>query len=59
MPSAAATWLGRLAELNDDELRVVLDRVPEDRMAPIARDFTLELIRADHYRLLTVQSSIS
>lgn len=51
-PAAASSWLARLAAINDDTIRGVVDEVPPHRMSRIARDFTTSLLAENQRRLL-------
>ncbi len=51
-PVASAAWLHRLKELHLTTIRSMIARVPEDRMTPIAREFTARLLQINQSRLL-------
>lgn len=51
-PRAGRLWLGRLAAVNGDAIRRILDQVPNKRMSKIAKEFTLELLAVNQERLL-------
>lgn len=45
-------WLKRLAEIEPAKIRAILDRIPDDRISPIGRDFTQMLLEENQRRLL-------
>ena len=51
-PVAARIWLGKLAEIGQNAVEAILAEVPPQRMSPITREFTLELLTINHRRLL-------
>lgn len=51
-PIAAHVWLDRLRQVNRDEIRSILERVPAERMTEICKRFTLELLLTNQRRLL-------
>lgn len=51
-PEAAKRWLARLGEIDETTIKQVLERVPETRMSPVTRDFTLRLLTVNRQRLL-------
>lgn len=53
-PDAAAAWQHRLKGLTQDKLQSIVDQLPAGRMTPIARRFTIELIRINQQRILEV-----
>jgi hypothetical protein len=55
--AAARIWLGKLGEIRQDAVDAVLAEIPPQRMSPIAREFTLELLTINQRRLLEGFSS--
>jgi hypothetical protein len=51
-PSAGQAWLGRLNVVNRDEISTILESVPDERMSPTCRAFTMELLLTNQQRLL-------
>jgi len=51
-PDAGSIWLARLAAINDDTIRGIVDEVPPHRMSWISRDFTAALLAENRRRLL-------
>lgn len=49
---AARVWLGQLADLDDRAVESVVENIPVQRMSPIARRFTIQLLRHNRARLL-------
>jgi hypothetical protein len=45
-------WLERLRSVELEKVRVVLDRIPPERMSAVCRDFTLRLLEENRRRLL-------
>lgn len=52
-PDAGSVWLARLAEINDDTIRAVVDEVPPHRMSQVCREFTVAVLAENRRRLLT------
>ncbi len=52
-PQAAHLWLGELAEISSTAIQLILDKVPNERMSRIAKEFTLELLEVNQRELLT------
>ena len=50
-PKASAAWLHRLKELDLTTIQSMIARVPEERMTPIAREFTVRLLLINQSRL--------
>ncbi len=51
-PAAAKIWLGQLNRISRAGIDRVLEEVPPQRMSPITRQFTLELLTVNQRRLL-------
>ncbi len=45
-------WLKRLKLLNQTDFESIIHRIPESRMSPITRQFTLQLLLINQSRLL-------
>lgn len=54
-PIAATDWLSRLAGIDEDAIRNVIDKVPEGWMSDSARLFTFELLRLNRERILSTE----
>lgn len=50
--AAARIWLGKLAGISQNVLDAILAEVPPQRMSPVTRAFTLELLMINQRRLL-------
>jgi len=50
--AAARIWLGKLREISEIAVDAILAEVPPQRMSPITRAFTLELLMINQRRLL-------
>ncbi len=51
-PGAARIWLGKLAEISQSVVDAILAEIPPQRMSPVTREFTLELLMINKRRLL-------
>jgi hypothetical protein len=49
---AARIWLGKLAEIRQIVLDVILVEIPPERMSPVTREFTSKLLMINQRRLL-------
>ena len=49
---AARIWLGKLSEIAQNAVDAILAEVPPQRMSPVTREFTLELLTINQRRLL-------
>lgn len=56
--AAARAWLKILSDLKDDDLRILIDRVPESLMSNTSKDFTYELILCNKANLLAVNHEL-
>jgi hypothetical protein len=50
--AAARIWLGKLSEISQKAMDAILVEVPPQRMSPVTRAFTLELLMINQRRLL-------
>lgn len=50
--AAARIWLGKLQELSKNAVDAILAEVPPERMSPVTRDLTLQLLMINQRRLL-------
>src|SRR5947209_5636777 len=50
--AAARIWLGKLNEISHNAMDAILAEVPPERMSPVTREFTLELLMINQRRLL-------
>ena len=50
--TAARIWLGKLGEISEIAVDAILAEVPPQRMSPVTREFTLELVTINQRRLL-------
>jgi hypothetical protein len=50
--AAARIWLGKLREISEIAVDAILAEVPPQRMSPVTREFTLELLMINQRRLL-------
>lgn len=51
-PEVGNAWLERLSKISLEQVRDILERVPDARMSPVARDFTMALLDLNQQRLL-------
>ncbi|MFT5028638.1 MAG: hypothetical protein ACI9VS_001066 [Candidatus Binatia bacterium] len=51
-PESARIWLGKLAEISQIAADAVLAEIPPQRMSPVTREFTLQLLMINQRRLL-------
>jgi hypothetical protein len=51
-PKAANAWLARLASVDPEKVRSILQRIPENRISSTARAFALRMLAYNHVRLL-------
>jgi len=51
-PLAAKEWCDRLAGVSDEQVRAIIDKVPDNWMTEPARAFTTELLRLNRDRIL-------
>jgi hypothetical protein len=49
---ARRVWLKQLEAVDGQAISAILERVPDDRMTPVCREFTLELLLTNQQRLL-------
>lgn len=49
---AARIWLGKLGEIRQSVVDAILAEIPPQRMSPVTREFTLELLMINQHRLL-------
>jgi HipA-like C-terminal domain len=50
--AAARIWLGKVVETSQNAMDAILAEVPPQRMSPVTREFTLELLTINQRRLL-------
>lgn len=51
-PAAKAIWLDRLSAVGPDEIRGILQRIPDARISDVGREFTLALLLENQRRLM-------
>jgi len=56
--SAAKAWLEILSRVRDEDVRLIIDRVPETLMSSISKDFTYELILCNKANLLAINRDL-
>jgi hypothetical protein len=49
---AARIWLSQLSGVTRDEIRAIIEEVPSERMSPVAKEFTFQLMVVNGERLL-------
>lgn len=54
---AASAWRDRLAEVDEEAMRCILDQIPPDRMPAVTLAFTLQLLLENKRRILDVSHS--
>lgn len=50
--SGSEIWMGRLATIRTEEIENILNQIPVERMTPVCREFTLQLLRINQRRIL-------
>ncbi|MDY6456709.1 HipA domain-containing protein [Acinetobacter faecalis] len=55
--AAANSWLKILDELNDDQIYLIISKVPDKLMSKISKDFTFKLIQCNKLNLLSLSSN--
>jgi len=55
-PQTRRVWIERAARITDDQLRSIIEAVPETRMSRPAREFALELLRVNRARIAALES---
>ncbi|MDC5497596.1 hypothetical protein OHX04_04045 [Acinetobacter baumannii] len=55
---AAKSWLEILNKVKDDDVRLIIDRVPETLMSSTSKDFTYELILCNKANLLAIKRDL-
>ena len=51
-PDAGKAWLEKLSQIGLDDVARIVDRVPNERMSAICREFTIKLLQINQRRLL-------
>lgn len=54
-PNAARFWLNKLEKISPSDTRSIVDRVPEDEMSDVTKEFTHRIIELNKQRLLTAK----
>ncbi|KPK76189.1 MAG: hypothetical protein AMJ79_07720 [Phycisphaerae bacterium SM23_30] len=57
-PQAAKIWLKHLADISLESIKLLFNRVPEDRITPEAVKFALEMLKINQNRLLDLQEKL-
>ena len=53
----AAPWVERLRAVTEEQVLGILGEVPKDRMSPVCRDFTCQLLMINRKRILALADS--
>ncbi len=53
---AARAWLDRLRRIDMHDVETMIARIPDHRMSPVCREFTLYLLQANRTRLLSEEA---
>ena len=56
IPEIADKWLQQLDSVQDNQIRTILNEVPNKRMTKISKEFTMELLATNRQRLLEANS---
>jgi hypothetical protein len=54
-PLAAKTWLERLSQISDNDVKVIFDQIPIDRISDAARIFAMKMLELNQKRLLELE----
>ena len=57
-PVEAAPWVERLRAVTEEQVLGILNEVPQDRMSPVCRDFTCQLLTINQKRILALADSV-
>jgi hypothetical protein len=57
-PDVTKIWLLKLAEITDNDISVILQRLPDDRISPTASEFALGMLKINKGRLLGLSNSL-
>jgi len=57
-PDAAAYWLGKLGEIDVENLRAILSEIPDAEISEPAREFAVRMLEINAERILQTRSSI-
>jgi hypothetical protein len=57
-PEAARFWISRLEQVSAEDTRRILNKVPDDELTAIGKEFTWRLLELNKQRILSVKSSI-
>ena len=52
-PDAAQIWLGRLIQIDLDRIEAIFERIPVERISPLAAKFAQDLLEANRDRILS------
>jgi hypothetical protein len=53
-PDFFKPWQRRIGELDENSLRVLVDRIPPDRISPLGKSFALTLLSTNKHLLLSI-----
>lgn len=53
-PQAAKIWLHQLSQISTQEIQKLIDRIPEDRITPISKNFAFDLLNHNQSQLLSL-----
>lgn len=56
--SAAKSWLKILSTIKDEDIRLIVDKIPSKLMSDISKDFTYQLLLCNKSNLLALQSDL-
>lgn len=56
-PKAADAWLDRLRHVPSQDIALIFDQIPQDRITPIASKFAQRMLELNRQRLLALQGA--
>jgi hypothetical protein len=54
-PVAAKAWVDRLAQISQNDVTVIFDQIPVDRISDAARRFAMKMLELNQKRLLKLE----
>jgi hypothetical protein len=57
-PGGAAIWKESLRRVSPDTVKTILDRIPPQRMTPVTREFTMQLLMINQQRVLESATNV-
>jgi hypothetical protein len=54
-PQAGRAWLERLSKISENDVKVIFDQIPIDRISDAARNFAMKMLELNQKRLLELE----